>query len=142
MTKRLAPTFIELTQDALLKAFWFKPSLRLFLQQHRINDSALAQWHPDQSKREFVAWLWPKLVKTENGNDAILQMARSLSEMQHFPDLERKEDTKIKIPEATQAVARLRKEVEKINDSIQETKESQQRREAANKEMQSPPVPT
>jgi len=40
MRKRLSPSFVELTQDALLKAFWYKPSCRLFLQQHRISDRA------------------------------------------------------------------------------------------------------
>ncbi len=100
MSKRLSPVFVELTQDALLKAFWYKPSLRMFLQQHRISDRALAQWHADQSKRDFILWLWPQLVKDEKGQNAILGMARSLAEMKHFPDLERKEDTKIRIPEA------------------------------------------
>ncbi|MBI4667608.1 MAG: hypothetical protein HY747_00215 [Elusimicrobia bacterium] len=104
MNKRLAPAFIELTQDALLKAFWYRPSFRLFLQQHGIKDSVLAQWHADQSKRDFLAWLWPQLIKTDLGHDAILNMARSLVEMDHFPDLERKEDTKIRIPEAKQAM--------------------------------------
>ena len=97
MKKRLSPVFIDLTLDALLKAFWYKPSLRLFLQQHRIAGSTLAQWHPDQSKRDFVMWLWPKLIASEKGQMAILEMARSLAEMKHFPDLERREDTKVRI---------------------------------------------
>ena len=42
MMKKLSPAFTELTQDALLKVFWFKPSL--FLQQHNISDKALAQF--------------------------------------------------------------------------------------------------
>jgi len=120
MEKRLAPTFIELTCDALLKAFWYKPTLRLFLLQHGINESALAQWHADQSKRDYIVCLWPQLVKTDSGHAAILKMARSLAEMQHFPDLERKEDTKIWIPEAEQAVSRLREQVQEINETIRE----------------------
>lgn len=131
MNKRLSPVFIELTQDAILKVFWYKPSLRLFLQQHRIKDSALAQWHLDQTKRDFVAWLWPQLVKSDHGHEAILNMARSLADMRHFPDLERKEDTKIRIPEARQAVARLKEQVESINETIRETMEAQSRRKAA-----------
>lgn len=135
MNKRLSPAFVELTQDALLKAFWFKPSLRLFLQQHNIAERALAQWHADQSKRDFVLWLWPQLVKDEKGQNAILSMARSLSEMKHFPDLERKEDTKVRIPEAREAVARLREAVLTINDTIRETKDAERRRKAAQEEM-------
>jgi hypothetical protein len=137
MSKKLSPAFAELTQDALLKVFWFKPSLRLFLQQHNITDIALAQWHSDQSKREFVAWLWPKLLKTEKGQNAILAMARSVAEMRHFPDLERKEDTKIRIPEARQAVTRLYEAVQSVNETIHETHEAARRRKAAQEEIAS-----
>jgi restriction endonuclease Mrr len=134
MNKRLSPAFVELTQDALLKAFWYKPSLRLFLQQHGISDNALAQWNADQSKREFVLWLWPKLVKDDKGQNAILSMARSLAEMKHFPDLERKEDTKIRIPEAREAIARLREKVNAINETIRDTKDVERRKKAVQEE--------
>jgi hypothetical protein len=135
MSKRLSSVFIELTQDALLKAFWYKPSLRIFLQQHGIKDSALAQWHADQSKRDFILWLWPPLIKDDKGQNAILGMARSLAEMKHFPDLERKEDTKIRIPEAREAVARLKEAVLAVNETIYETKEAERRRKVAQDEM-------
>ncbi|MBI1839576.1 MAG: restriction endonuclease [Verrucomicrobia bacterium] len=134
MNKRLTPAFIELTHDALLKAFWYKPSLRLFLQQHRIKDSVLAQWHADQSKRDYMAFLWPLLVKTEGGHVAILEMARSLSEMHHFPDLERKEDTKIRIPEARIAIARLKDDVDKIDETLRESENAGVRRRQAQEE--------
>jgi hypothetical protein len=133
--KRLSSVFVELTQDALLKAFWYKPSLRLFLQQHHIAEKALAQWHADQSKRDFILWLWPQLVKDEKGQNVILSMARSLAEMKHFPDLERKEDTKIRIPEAREAIARLREAVAAVNETIRETKDAENRRKAALEQM-------
>jgi restriction endonuclease Mrr len=136
MAKKLSSSFIELTQDALLKALWFKPSLRLFLQQHGIKDSALSSWHADQTKRDFIQWLWPKLIKTDEGHSAILKMARSLSEMEHFPDLERKEDTKIRIAEAKEAVARLRMAVSKVNETIRESKDAEQRRKVAQLEIE------
>ena len=75
--------FIELTMDALLKAIWFKGSLRSFLLQHKIKESALAQWHADQTKRDFIQWLWPQLFKDEKGQNVILSMARSLAEIEH-----------------------------------------------------------
>lgn len=135
MEKRLSPVFIDLTQDALLKVFWYKPSLRLFLQQHGIKESVLAQWHADQSKRDFVIWLWPKLLKAKNGHAAVLNMARSLAEMQHFPDLERREDTKYLVPEAQTAVTRLREQVLKINESLQEAKDAERRRKTLQEEF-------
>lgn len=135
MEKRLAPAFVELTYDALLKAFWYKSTLRLFLQQHGIKDSVLASWHADQSKRDYMAWLWPLLVKNDRGHAVILKMARSLADMEHFPDLERKEDTKIRIPEAEQAVSRLRDQVARVNETIRETEDSKQRRKVAQEDM-------
>ena len=107
--------------DALLKAIWFKGSLRSFLLQHKIKESALAQWHADQTKRDFIQWLWPQLFKDEKGQNVILSMARSLAEMRHFPDLERKEDTKDRIPEAVEAINRLKVAVAEINETIRES---------------------
>lgn len=121
MSKKLSPAFIELTMDALLKAIWFKGSLRSFLLQHKIKESALAQWHADQTKRDFIQWLWPQLFKDEKGQNVILSMARSLAEMRHFPDLERKEDTKDRIPEAVEAINRLKIAVAEINETIRES---------------------
>ena len=121
MNKKLSPAFIELTMDALLKAIWFKGSLRSFLLQHKIKESALAQWHADQTKRDFIQWLWPQLFKDEKGQNVILSMARSLAEMRHFPDLERKEDTKDRIPEAVEAINRLKVAVAEINETIRES---------------------
>lgn len=135
MNKKLSPTFVELTQDTLLKVFWYKQSLRFFLQQHKISENALSQWHGDQSKREFVAWLWSKLIADNTGQNAILNIARSLAEMKHFPDLERKEDSKIAISDAKAAVARLREAVLAINETIRETKDAEQRRKAAQEQM-------
>ncbi len=135
MNNKLSPAFIELTQDALLKAIWFKGSLRMFLIQHQISESALTQWSAEQSKREFIEWLWPKLVKDEKGQNAILGMARLLAEMRHFPDLERKEDTKERIPEAVEAINRLRTAVSEINETIRETKASEARRKAVMEEL-------
>jgi hypothetical protein len=131
MSQRLTPSFVQLTQDALLKAFWYKPAFRLFLQQHRIKDSSLAVWHADQSKRDFVAWLFPRLLKVEAGHMVVLDMARSLSEMEHFPDLERHEDSKQKLRDARIAVQRLKVEVQKIDAKLNEDKDAARRRKEA-----------
>ncbi|SKA90289.1 Restriction endonuclease [Prosthecobacter debontii] len=135
MNKKLSLAFVELTQNALFKAIWFKGSLRMFLIQHQISETALAQWQADQSKREFIEWLWPRQVKDEKGQNAILGMARSLAEMNPFPDLERKEDTKERIPEAAEAINRLRRAVSEINETIRETRASEARRKAAIEEV-------
>ena len=135
MAKKLSPIFVDLTQDTLLKVFWFKNSLRLFLQQQNIPNDILAQWHSDQTKRDFVTYVFTQLVNDEKGQNIILSIARSLADMKHFTDLERKEDSKIAIPEAKKAVARLREEVLAINESIRDTKEAELRRKAAQEQM-------
>ncbi len=71
MSQKLSPAFVELTHNALLKAFWSKPSLRGGLAQHKISENALAQWHSEQTKRESILWLWPQLIKTEKGQNAV-----------------------------------------------------------------------
>jgi hypothetical protein len=91
MIKRLAPTFIDLTQDAVLKAFWYRSSLRFFLQQHGISDIDLARWQPDQTKRVYITWLWEQLIRTDWDTTPSGE-ARSLARC-GFPDLERREDT-------------------------------------------------
>jgi hypothetical protein len=131
MSKRLSYVFVNLTQDALLKAFWRKAALRAFLQQHGISGTDLAQWYTDQTKRAYVEWLWSRLVETDRGQNAILDIARTLSEMRHFPDLEGKEDTKVRVPEAEKAIARLREAVRTVNEAIHETKQAEIRRQAA-----------
>ncbi|HLP48025.1 MAG TPA: restriction endonuclease [Candidatus Kapabacteria bacterium] len=110
MNKKLSPQFIQLTQDACLKAFWRKGALRLFLKQHKIADSSLKTLYGDESKRQFLDRLFNKLIAlNENkGHDVILEIAKSLSEMTHFPDLEGWEDSKTKIDTAKEAVTRLK----------------------------------
>ncbi len=125
MNKKLTPNFIQLTQDACLKAFWRKPALRAFLRQVGISASKLATWHADETKRIFLQRLFPDLlaVRDNKGHAAILKMARSLAEMKHFPDLENWEDSSEKISAAHRAVARLRSEVDKLNQHVRDTRE-------------------
>jgi len=48
----------NLTQDAALKVFWRKNSLRRFLRQHHISENELATWHSeDESKRDYLTRL-------------------------------------------------------------------------------------
>ena len=138
MRKKLAPHLIQLTQDACLKAFWRKKALRLFLKQHHISDKKLATWHQDESKREFLDRLFEDLLnlKDNKGHAVILEMARSLAEMRHFPDLENWEDSAEKISAAHKAVARLRSEVDKLNQQMRDEQEIERRRKAAREERE------
>jgi hypothetical protein len=138
MRKKLAPAFVQLTQDACLKAFWRKRALRLFLQQHEISEAKLATWHEDETKRDFLYRLFQELLQVDDnsGHAAILEMARSLAEMKHFPDLENWEDSAAKISAAHKAAARLKLEVDKLNQQIRDGKERERIRKGAQERQQ------
>jgi hypothetical protein len=138
MRKKLAPTFIQLTQDDCLKAFWRKRALRLFLQQHRISAAKLATWQSDETKRDFLHPLFQELlrIKDNSGHMTILEMARSLAEMKYFPDLQNWKNSAEKISAASKAVARLRIEVGKLNQQVRDKKERERLRKQAQERLQ------
>jgi hypothetical protein len=131
--KPLSPNFVELTKDATLKAFWRKNTLKNFLRQHDISENELSTWDTNsggETKLQYLERLFSKLIQqTDNkGYHILFEMAKSLSEMNHFPDLQNKEDTKLKVAEATQAISRIKQEYEKLIKSNRNEKEIQQRR--------------
>ncbi len=138
MNPKLAPNLIELTKDACLKAFWRKRALRSFLKQHRIKESKLATWPGEESKRDFLHRLFDDLlgVKDNAGHMVILDMARSLAEMTHFPDLERWEDSKEKLADARESVARLKKQVDSLKSQTEDKRAAEQRRRRANEQRE------
>lgn len=137
MMKKLAPEFVALTQDACLKAFWTKNALRTFLKMHKISDGFLAHLNEGETKNQFLARLFFALADPNKGRESvILSMAISLASMNHFPDLERWEDSPAKIRTAKEAVARLKVEVDKIQTNLEEEKRQQQRRADAEERRQ------
>lgn len=121
--QRLAPEFIVLTQDACLKAFWTKKALRTFLRMHHINETFLGRLTEDETKRNFLALLFYRLADPKsNYNDIIFNIASSLSNMTHFPDLEGHDDSQKKIAAAREAIKRLKNEVNKIVLNVEENK--------------------
>ena len=108
MANGLSPHLIQLIYDALLKSFWRKDSLRKFLRQCRIAENFLATWANEESKRSFLDRLFEKLQTSQNGAAVLRTMGQFLAEQQTFPDLQKWEDSAIKIQEAHLAVDRLR----------------------------------
>jgi hypothetical protein len=131
MSQRLPSHFIDLVRDALLKSFWRKPSLRQFLQRHHVTESFLATWAPDETKRELLDRLFPKLESTDKGRQVIKQMAISLADQIAFPDLKGWEDETLKIKAATEAVAALKSYLKKAKEEESSHKEREAIREAA-----------
>lgn len=122
-SNRITPRLIELTYEAALKSYWRRSALKKFLLASHINKTFLSAWANDESKRDLLDRLFPKLQATDNGKSVILQMARSLSEQDTFPDLKNWEDSKQKTQEAHDAVLELKKYLKQQNEEIKSEKE-------------------
>jgi hypothetical protein len=122
--KKLAPEFVALTQDTCLKAFWTKNALRTFLKMHKISYRFLQQLNEGETKNQFLSRLFFTLADpNKNFESIIFSMAVSLATMNHFPDLERREDSSTKIQAAKEAVTRLKVEVDNIQSNVEEEKQ-------------------
>lgn len=123
MSSNLPPHFVELLYDALLKSFWRKKALRNFLRRSHISESFLASLSDDETKRDWLDHLFPRLENSERGQSLLQQMARSLAEQDNFPDLVNWEDSQDKIQEARAAVTALK---EYLNRKDKEKRDEQE----------------
>lgn len=133
MNKKLLPYFISLTQEACLRAFWRKSTLKNFLAQMGIKEQFLLSWNEDETKHMFLSRVFDKLSthKEMVGHQTILRIAESLIEMKSFPDLYGWNDSSEKISNATKAVERLRSEYSKIKQE----KSSAEKQQIANEKL-------
>lgn len=129
MKTRVTPYFTELVYTALLASFWRKKPLSLFLRQCAVSEGFLASWREDETKRDFLDRLFPKLASTDTGRKALLTMAGLLAEQQSFPDLTTWEDSELKIRNAHEAVRRLRLYLAKQGDEVQSEDQKKKARE-------------
>ncbi len=136
MTTRLPSHFIDLVRDALLKSFWRKPTLRQFLLRHHVKESFLATWAADETKRELLDRLFPKLEATEAGQKVIKQIAVSLADQIAFPDLKGWEDESEKQRAAKESVAALKAYLAKEKSEETNQKEKEAIRDAALKQKE------
>jgi len=123
--------FISLTKEACLKAFWKKNELHSFLKAKGIPKNEIAiVVSQDTTKANSLISVFNYLSDSKNneGHKLILEIARDLSKMKSFPDLEGYEDSKKKIEDATKATQKLKIEVEKINDHLTEERNIIKRR--------------
>jgi hypothetical protein len=127
----LPARFLELVADAALKSFWRRQALNNFLRRCGIAESFLATWSKDETKRDLLFRLFPRLENDSKGASVINQMAISLIEQSSFPDLENWDDSKDKIKQAQDAVAALRIYVKKRNEQIVDAREQAQARKRA-----------
>ena len=105
----IPPHYLDLVADAALKSYWRKRALSLFLRRCGVKESFLATWAAEESKRDILHRLFPRLEESgDAGLRLVNRMADSLIQQASFPDLIGWEDSKQKIADATAAVEALR----------------------------------
>ena len=129
MSSELPPHFVQLVWDAIHKSFWRKRALHDFLRRCRISESFIATWAEDETKRDFLNRLFPRLEKSEKGRQAIKQMAKALSEQRYFPDLENWDESRRMKEDAHRAVSALKLYLSaKANESAEAESRAKARR--------------
>jgi hypothetical protein len=106
--ERLPPHFVQLVWEATHKSFWRRQALHDFLRRCGLKESFLATWTNDESKRDFLNRLFPKLESTEAGTRTVTAMADALVEQRVFPDLDGWEESAKMKEDAQKAVGALR----------------------------------
>lgn len=138
MDKKLSPYFIDLTQDACLKAYWRKDSLRKFLGQHGISQKFLGTWGQEETKAAFLRRLFSALIERKDlvGHKIIFKISQSLVEMKSFTDLFDWPDSDEKIQKAYRAVEKLKIEHDKVSNKIEAEKQKNINKEKAQKDRE------
>jgi hypothetical protein len=108
MAKILPPHYVQLVSDAALKSFWRRRSLHDFLRRSGVRPVHLATWTEEDTKRDFLAHLFPLLESSDAGIGVVNGIADALAEQGTFPDLDGWEDSETKKKQAAGAVAALR----------------------------------
>lgn len=109
MRYQLPPHYLELVTDAALKSYWRKQALRTFLRRSGVSESFLATWANEETKRDLLNRLFPKLEQAgDSGIRLVNRMADALIQQTSFPDLEGWEDSAQKKINANQAVTALK----------------------------------
>lgn len=134
MASSLPPHFLELVYDALLKSYWTKKALKIFLRRSHVGESFLSQLDHAETKREWLDRLFPKLERSGRGQALIQQMARSLAEQVRFPDLENREDSDQKTAAAKEAVVSLKTYLGRKDSEKQDEREAGKRRKVGEKQ--------
>lgn len=136
MAAKITPRLIELTYESVLKSFWRRKALQKFLLASHVAEKFVATWAADESKRDLLDRMFPRLQTSDRGRAVIFQIARNLSEQTTFPDLRNWEDSDQKIMDAHKAVQELKSYLRRQDEEIKTEKERQETQERARSERQ------
>jgi len=129
IAQRLPAHYLELLSDALLKTYWYKGSFRTALRRAGVPENLLATWAGEETKREYWARLMPDLEASDAGIAALTRLADTLAEQNTFPDLERMEDSALRIRSAKKAIADLKEYRHRQSERAHNQREQRQNRE-------------
>jgi hypothetical protein len=135
---KLPPHYIQLVWEATHKSFWRRQALHDFLRRCGVKESFLATWTTDESKRDFLNRLFPRLETSGAGVAVINKMADALSEQKVFLDLEGWEESAAMKQDAHKAVGALRLYRSKAREEAEDRRSQEQtrRRFAETREQQ------
>jgi hypothetical protein len=133
IAQRLPAHYLELLSDALLEVYWYKASFRAALRRAEIPEGLLATWAPEETKRDFWERLLPSLETTDTGIRVLVRLADAVGEQKTFPDLERMEDSELRIKSARKAIADLNDYRQRQRENAQEQREEKKNRESVRK---------
>lgn len=129
--ERIPAHYLELVSDALLKIYWYKKSLRNTLRRSGVSESFLSTWSEDESKRDMLERLFPKLENSEKGILVVNRLADTLLEQMTFADLERLEDSQFRIKQAKDAIEVLRNYRQRQAETAQSERDRTQAQQRA-----------
>ena len=136
MAAKITPRLIELTYESVLKSFWRRKALQKFLLASHVAEKFVDTWTTDESKRDLLDRMFPRLQTSDRGKAVIFQIARNLSEQTTFPDLRNWEDSDQKIQEAHKAVQELKAYLRQQDEERNTEKERQDALDRARSERQ------
>lgn len=128
MTKPLPPHYLQLVWEATHKSYWRRQALHDFLRRCGLKEAFLATWTQEESKRDFLNRLFPKLEESDPGIRVINTMADALAEQKVFPDLDGWEESKRMKEDAHKAVGALRLYLSKAREEAADRKAQEETR--------------
>ena len=121
-TTRISPLAIAALKDALGAGFWFKNDLRAFLRSALSDQGALEgiDWQGNYKRVSVNQVIERMAADRDRYGDQLIQLMLDVSQMDDFPQLRRAEDSDLKISEAREAVAHLRKYTKPFEEALLE----------------------
>lgn len=133
MNKTLSPAAVVALKDALTHIYWYKKGLRTFLSSCLKNNQILSKYDwENETKRDIASNLVDEMLKHRTAYlSDITNICYEASNLQDFSHLQHLEDAKIKIQQAKDSVARLKKLVEPHKDKKLEEEKIEERKKTS-----------